>query len=87
MGDIKDITVNEKTSRVRIWVDVTAKGEEKGEGIYEKLKGLKRVLPNIQIKGLPQVDRGVITKDEKDNRIHRLLVTGYGLSEVMGTDG
>lgn len=29
----------------------------------------------------------MVTKDEKNEKIHRLLVTGYGLSEVMGTEG
>jgi DNA-directed RNA polymerase III subunit RPC1 len=55
--------------------------------MYERLKQLKRAITSVQVKGLPQVDRGVIAKDEKDSSINRLLVTGYGLSEVMGTDG
>jgi hypothetical protein len=55
--------------------------------MYERLKALKRAIPDVQVKGLPRVDRGVIAKDEKDSAVNRLLVTGYGLSEVMGTDG
>lgn len=80
------VTPLDKLSRVRIYIDEGKKGRE-NEGLYERLKALKRALPDIQIKGLPQVDRGVITKDEKNNDVNRLLVTGYGLAEVMGTDG
>ncbi|KAK8843986.1 hypothetical protein IAR55_006779 [Kwoniella newhampshirensis] len=77
-----------KTSRIRLWIDEPAKDKDnKSLGIYERLKYLKRAIPYVQVKGLPAVDRGVVTKDEKDESIHRLLVTGYGLSEVMGTEG
>lgn len=87
-ADKQAITTNEKTSRVRIYIDEpTLKDLDKTDGTYERLKNLKRAIANVQVKGLPQVDRGVITKDEKDSSINRLLVTGYGLSEVMGTDG
>ncbi|WVN88031.1 uncharacterized protein L203_103230 [Cryptococcus depauperatus CBS 7841] len=79
------IHVSNKTSRIRLWIDEADR--EKGIGIYERLKFLKRAIPHVQIKGLPSVDRGVVTKDEKNEKFHRLLVTGYGLSEVMGTEG
>ena len=94
-----DIQCTEKTSRIRINVDAptptVSKAADrdplaikmKDEGVYERLKALKRSIVNVQIKGLPMVDRGVITKDEKDETRNQLLVTGYGLSEVMGTDG
>ncbi|WVR08988.1 hypothetical protein IAU60_006048 [Kwoniella sp. DSM 27419] len=81
------IHVSEKTSRVRLWIDEPAKDKDKSAGIYERLKYLKRAIADVQVKGLPMVDRGVVTKDEKNEKIHRLLVTGYGLSEVMGTEG
>ncbi|WWD21358.1 hypothetical protein CI109_105842 [Kwoniella shandongensis] len=82
------IHVATKTSRVRLWIDEPAKDKDnKSLGIYERLKYLKRAIPSVQVKGLPAVDRGVVSKDEKDERIHRLLLTGYGLSEVMGTEG
>ena len=83
------VHVLDKLNRVRIWVDEPALGKdrEKAEGIFERLKFLKRVIPHVQVKGLPRVDRGVITKDDKDESVNRLLVTGYGLAEVMGTDG
>ena len=41
--------------------------------------------------GLPLIDRAVIAIQSKKGRrgedSHQLLVTGYGLSEVMGTEG
>ncbi|TYJ54876.1 hypothetical protein B9479_004468 [Cryptococcus floricola] len=79
------IHISNKTSRVRLWIDEVDK--DKGNGIYERLKFLKRAIPSVQIKGLPGVDRGVVSKDEKNDAYHRLLLTGYGLSEVMGTEG
>ncbi|OXG79821.1 DNA-directed RNA polymerase III subunit RPC1 [Cryptococcus neoformans var. grubii Br795] len=79
------IHISQKTSRIRIWIDESDK--DKGVGIYERLKFLKRAIPSVQVKGLPAIERGVVTKDEKNEKIHRLLVTGYGLSEVMGTEG
>jgi DNA-directed RNA polymerase III subunit RPC1 len=62
-------------------------GKEQGEGIYERIKLLKHAILNVQVKGLPEVNRGVISKDEKDESINNLLVEGYGLAEVMGTEG
>lgn len=82
------VVVHDKTNRIKIYIDGgDSKGGTDATETYERLKSLKRVLTGIQVKGLPQVDRGVITKDEKDSSINRLLVTGYGLAEVMGTDG
>ncbi|WVF65454.1 hypothetical protein IAT40_000182 [Kwoniella sp. CBS 6097] len=81
------IHVSEKTSRVRLWIDEPPKDKANAGGIYERLKFLKRAIADIQVKGLPAADRSVVTKDEKNESIHRLLITGYGLSEVMGTEG
>jgi len=79
--------VKEKVSRLRIHVEALKKDKDKSEGIYERIKNLKRALPRIQVKGLPQADRAVISKDEKKQGNHQLLIEGYGLAEVMGTDG
>ncbi|ORX39191.1 putative DNA-directed RNA polymerase iii largest subunit [Kockovaella imperatae] len=80
----KSFLLDDSAARLRIYVDEAGKDKE---GIYERIKALKRAVVDVQIKGLPQVDRGVITRDEKDNSRCKLLVTGYGLAEVMGTDG
>ncbi|BEI84854.1 hypothetical protein CcaverHIS002_0502550 [Cutaneotrichosporon cavernicola] len=81
-----DVTINSKKSRIKIYVNDPS-DKDKFSGVYERLKYLKRAIPYVQVKGLPEIDRSVINKDEKDNNRLQLLVTGYGLSEVMGTDG
>lgn len=90
----KAINLYEKNWRVRIFIDLKDKAREQGDGLYERLKTLKRSIAGIQVKGLPQADRGVVAVNEEPEAVakyggqsYRLLVTGYGLSEVMGTDG
>lgn len=72
------VTVVPSKNRIRIYVQ----GKEKE--LYYTLKLLKRALPRIIIKGIPTAIRAVIS-DEKGKR--KLLVEGYGLKEVMTTDG
>ena len=94
----QNIQTHEKTSRIRIYIDDPSEAKKSAsklksregfqdDGIYERLKQLKRALPSIQVKGLPQSTRGVINKNEKAGDKLELLVTGYGLAEVMGTEG
>ena len=45
------------------------------------------MLPNVSVKGFPTVVRAVISKQERDQSKHLLLVEGYGLKEVMSTPG
>ena len=49
------------------------------------MQHLKRALPRICIKGLPDISRAVI--NIRDDGKKELLVEGYGLKEVMSTDG
>lgn len=58
--------------------------DEKEPDVYYTLKNLKRQLPKVVIKGIPNANRAVIS-DEKGER--KLLVEGYGLKEVMTTEG
>jgi DNA-directed RNA polymerase III subunit RPC1 len=44
-------------------------------------------LPNVIVTGIPSVVRAVISKDEKDQSRHQLLIEGTGLREVMSTPG
>lgn len=81
-----DVTINSKKARLKIYVSDPL-DKDKCDGVYERLKSLKRAIPSVQVKGLPEVDRSVITHDEKKKGEFKLLVTGYGLQEVMGTDG
>ncbi|KAI8816202.1 uncharacterized protein EV422DRAFT_546457 [Fimicolochytrium jonesii] len=55
-------------------------------GAHQALQHLKRALPKVIIKGLPSVTRAVIN-DEEGKKMFNLLVEGYGLREVMGTEG
>lgn len=72
------VTVVPTKNRIRIYIQ----GKEKE--LYYSLKLLKRVLPRIIIKGIHTATRAVIS-DDKGKR--KLLVEGYGLKEVMTTDG
>ncbi|TPX69397.1 DNA-directed RNA polymerase [Spizellomyces sp. 'palustris'] len=55
-------------------------------GALQALQTLKRALPRIIIKGFTTVNRAVINDSEKENRLN-LLVEGYGLRDVMATEG
>lgn len=57
------------------------------------LQGLKDILPDVIVQGIPSVNRAVINVQEpdssrpaKEERYH-LLVEGYGLAAVMGAPG
>lgn len=53
--------------------------------LFFRMQHLKRALPGICIKGLPNIFRAVI--NIKDDGKKELLVEGYGLKEVMNTEG
>lgn len=91
------VQVHDKCIQVRV-----DSGDGKGsrsklsakEAIDEKfiaLQSLKRVLPAIAIKGYPEAQRAIISKDTKKNangiEENKLLVEGYGLKLCMTTDG
>ncbi|RSH83323.1 uncharacterized protein EHS24_007001 [Apiotrichum porosum] len=81
-----DVTINSKKGRLKIYVNDTG-DKDKFDGVYERLKYLKRLIPDVQVKGLPEVNRCVIAHPEGRNDEHTVLVNGYGLTQVMGTDG
>ncbi|RUS34443.1 putative RPO31-DNA-directed RNA polymerase III, 160 kd subunit [Jimgerdemannia flammicorona] len=72
----------QKPDRIKVYV--TAKDSS---SLYYNLKSLKRALPKIIIKGIPSVNRAVISEDQKRSGIKYLVVEGYGLLEVMTTEG
>jgi len=74
------ITLLPHKDRLRIYIYP----DEKERDVYFTLKQLKRQLPKVVIKGIPLATRAVIS-DEKGER--KLLVEGYGLKEVMTTEG
>ncbi|KAI7872362.1 hypothetical protein BDF14DRAFT_1717191 [Spinellus fusiger] len=57
------------------------------ESMYYALKIVKRILPHVIIKGLPSVVRAVISEKPGNTGSKQLLVEGYGLLNVMTTDG
>jgi DNA-directed RNA polymerase III subunit RPC1 len=57
----------------------------KANALFFRMQQLKRALPDICIKGLPNIFRAVINIREDSKK--ELLVEGYGLKDVMSTDG
>ncbi|KAH3683384.1 hypothetical protein WICPIJ_005642 [Wickerhamomyces pijperi] len=53
--------------------------------LFYRMQNLRRVLPNVVVKGLPDIARAVI--NIRDDGKKELLVEGYGLRDVMCTDG
>lgn len=55
------------------------------ESIYFQLQKYKRSLPSVMIQGIPTVSRAVV--NDLNNGTFNLLVEGYGLAQVMSTEG
>ncbi|KAF6008996.1 DNA-directed RNA polymerase III subunit [Brettanomyces bruxellensis] len=53
--------------------------------LFYKMQQLKRQLTKVVVKGLPEVAKAVI--NVRDDGKKELLVEGYGLKDVMATDG
>lgn len=66
-------------NRIRVYVDA---GKDISQMHY-LIQSLKRALPKVIVTGIPSVNRAVINGDKKYN----LLVEGYGLREVMTSEG
>ncbi|KAK9768440.1 DNA-directed RNA polymerase III subunit C1 (rpo31) [Basidiobolus ranarum] len=69
-----------KPDRVRVYVP-----QKDTSTLYYNLQALKRALPQVIIKGIHSVNRAVIS--EVTGSKVQLLVEGYGLREVMTTEG
>ncbi|CAM9584599.1 unnamed protein product [Chrysoparadoxa australica] len=58
---------------------------------YFVMQALKACLPDVIIQGIPSVSRAVINVQEQSGplgkELYHLLVEGYGLAAVMGSDG
>ena len=55
--------------------------------MYFIMQQLKQKLPKVIIKGIPSIVRAVISRHERDESRHNLLIEGYGLKDVMRTPG
>ncbi|KAI8902601.1 hypothetical protein BC833DRAFT_572629 [Globomyces pollinis-pini] len=73
----------ESSSTLRITV---ANGKTDSTNVYMLMQALKRALPKVVIKGLANAGRAVINDNSKEKKLE-LMVEGYGLREIMGTDG
>lgn len=51
------------------------------------MQELKNILPSIIICGIPNITRAVVSRIEKDEQRHQLLVEGEGLFKVMRIPG
>lgn len=61
------------------------RASELNAALFFRMQALKRALPDVVIKGLPNIARAVI--NIRDDGKKELLVEGYGLKQVMSTDG
>ncbi len=74
-----------KGSKSKIRVYVPDKGDSQ---TYFAMQALKVALPRVIVQGISTVNRAVINEENKGGRTqYHLLVEGYGLSEVMGSNG
>jgi DNA-directed RNA polymerase III subunit RPC1 len=74
-----DCIVLPKKNRIRVFANPI-----KSETPYQRLITLRRTLPQVIIKGVKSLSRAII-KNEKG--VQQLLVEGYGLRDVMITEG
>ncbi|QPG76339.1 DNA-directed RNA polymerase III subunit [Brettanomyces nanus] len=65
--------------------DPEEKARLQKSALFYKMQLLKRQLTKVVVKGLPEVSRAVI--NVRDDGRKELLVEGYGLKDVMATDG
>jgi DNA-directed RNA polymerase III subunit RPC1 len=70
-------------SKIRVYVPDKADTQT-----YFAMQALKVALPRVIVQGISTVNRAVINEENKGGGTqYHLLVEGYGLSEVMGSNG
>lgn len=83
-----NVLVTAKESKLEL-LAATANGDynaiDRNNELFFRMQQLKRALPDVVIKGFPKIARAVI--NIRDDNKKELLVEGYGLKEVMSTDG
>ncbi|TFY74270.1 hypothetical protein EWM64_g9743 [Hericium alpestre] len=80
----KSVIVVPNRNRLRIYIE--------GADRYYRMREIKRLLPSVVVKGVPTISRAVINKIDRDGERgkkgdNELLVEGYGLRKVLGTEG
>ena len=82
-----------KSGTICVYISPLAK-QKRGEGktrvkedaeLFARVQNVKRILPNIPIRGYPEASRAIIKTD--DHGKNSLLVEGYGLRACMTTEG
>ena len=88
----KTKTKVQPTNRARIRLQAQPQPQTRPAGktkvpmeMYQRIQAIKRVLPDIVIRGYPEASRAVIKTDDKNH--NALLVEGYGLRACMTTEG
>ncbi|ANB12611.1 DNA-directed RNA polymerase III core subunit RPO31 [Sugiyamaella lignohabitans] len=85
--NVIQVSVRPVTSTSKAVETVTASGLTYMDSeLFQRAQHLRRVLPDVVVKGFPDIARAVINIRE-DNGKKELLVEGYGLQNVMITDG
>ena len=77
-----DVVTSEKDKAKRATSRAGAVSED--TEIFLRVQAIKRMLPNIPIRGYPEASRAIIKTDKGKNA---LLVEGYGLKKCMTTEG
>ncbi|TIB84727.1 beta and beta-prime subunits of DNA dependent RNA-polymerase [Wallemia mellicola] len=76
----EDIKENYTKNRIRISVKL-------GPDAFHITRHLRRNLEHVVVAGIPGITRAIININEKENKRKELLVEGYGLLDVMTTEG
>lgn len=86
---VRDIALTSSAAKAKVlsWT-VASSSTMVGEDsvVFFRAQLLRRVLPQVAVKGYPDISRAVINIREKDDK-KELLVEGYGLKHVMIVDG
>jgi DNA-directed RNA polymerase III subunit RPC1 len=77
----KHIQIIRVSDKLRIESSETSRDK-----LYFSIQELKSKLPKVMISGIPTIERAIINEDEKTNKFS-LVIEGYGLKEVMQTNG
>ncbi|TIA73384.1 hypothetical protein E3P92_01635 [Wallemia ichthyophaga] len=75
-----DIKENHSKNRLRIYI-------QPGPDSFHITRHLRRNLEKVVVTGIPEITRAIININEKENKRKELLVEGYGLLDVMTTEG
>ena len=81
---LQSVEVDPRKYRIKVFLS--------GDAQYYQLRALQRALPSVVVKGIPSIQRAIINVRSKSGPAgnkgdKELLVEGYGLQNVMTTEG